>query len=75
MKYKSLHCDLLKNKLLFDFVLKLFYLILKKLISLNIPNITSYLNIHLLDHKFTKEKIIKTNGLNCKRTNLCESLL
>jgi len=74
-KYKSFHCELLKNELLFNFILKLFYLILKKIKSLKIPNITNYLNINLLDNKYTKEKIITTNGINCKITNLCKELI
>ena len=74
-KYKLFHCELLKNKVLFNFILKLFYLILQKINSLKIPNITNYLNIHLLDNKYTKEKIIQTNGINCKITNLCEKLI
>jgi hypothetical protein len=74
-KYKLLHCELVKSKALFNFIVKLFYLILKKLKSLKIPNITNYLNIHLLDNKYTKEEIIQTNGINCNISNLCESLV
>ena len=77
MKYqhKTFHCELLQNDNLFNYVIKLFYLILKKLKMLQIPNIETYFNVHLLDNKFTKENVIQTNGINCEKTNLCEPLL
>jgi hypothetical protein len=74
-KHNWVQCELLKNSVLSNFIIKLFYLILEKLKSLKIPNIKNYLNINLLNNKYTKEKIIQTNGINCKISNVCEGLI
>lgn len=74
-KHKSIHCEILNNKILFDFITKLFYLILQKLNSLKIPNIEKYFNVYLLDKKYSKQKVIQNNGLYCDGTNMCKALL
>ncbi len=74
-EFKSFHCELLKNKILYNFTIKLFYLLLKKLKKLKIPNISKYIQLSLLDKKYTKEYVIKTNGLNCYKNNICSSIL
>jgi hypothetical protein len=73
-KHAWVQCELLKNTILHNFIIKLFYSILIKLKLLKIPNIVHYFNVHLLDKKYTKEKIIQTNGLQCN-TDICQQLL